>query len=112
MRLNLELEPEIAKLFGVHESFVMIEGAMNTEIFDLWVEQMLVPGLQPGDHLPLDNMKFHYSKWAIELSEAADATVSHLPGYSPDFNPIEEYISKIKKTVHSRRAQKGSSPML
>jgi transposase len=82
-----------------------IEGAINTEVFDLYVEHMLVPVLQPGDIVLLDNVKFHYSERAISLIEAAEAEVLHIPAYSPDFNPIEECISKIKETLRSLKAR-------
>jgi transposase len=82
-----------------------IEGAINTEVFDLYVEQMFVPVLQPGDIVLLDNVKFHYSERAISLIEAAGAEVLHIPAYSPDFNPIEECISKIKETLRSLKAR-------
>jgi len=84
---------------------MMIEGAFNTEIFDLYVEQMLVPELRPHDIVVLDNVKFHHSERALELIEAAGASVLHLPAYSPDFNPIEECISKIKEVLRSRKAR-------
>jgi transposase len=82
-----------------------IEGAINTEVFDLYVEHMLVPVLQPGDMVLLDNVKFHYSGRAISLIKAAGAEVLHIPAYSPDFNPIEECISKIKETLRSLKAR-------
>jgi len=82
-----------------------IEGAINTEVFDLYVEHMLVPVLQPGDMVLLDNVKFHYSGRAISLIKAAGAAVLHIPAYSPDFNPIEECISKIKETLRSLKAR-------
>jgi transposase len=84
---------------------LMIEGAINTEVFDLYVEHMLVPALRVGDIVLLDNVKFHYSERAISLMEAAGAAVWHLPAYSPDFNPIEECISKIKESLRSRKAR-------
>jgi transposase len=82
-----------------------IEGAINTEVFDLYVEHMLVPVLQSGDIVLLDNVKFHYSERAISLIEAAGAKVLHIPAYSPDFNPIEECISKIKQVLRSLKAR-------
>lgn len=82
-----------------------IEGAINTEVFDLYVEHMLVPVLQSGDIVLLDNVKFHYSERAISLIEAAGAKVLHIPAYSPDFNPIEECISKIKQILRSLKAR-------
>jgi transposase len=84
---------------------MMIEGAINTEVFDLYIEQMLVPALRVGDIVLLDNVKFHYSERAISLIKAAGAKVLHIPAYSPDFNPIEECISKIKEILRSLKAR-------
>lgn len=82
-----------------------IEGAVNSEVFALYVEHLLVPCLRPGHIVLLDNVKFHYAPKAIELIEAAGAEVLHLPAYSPDLNPIEECISKIKETLRSLKAR-------
>ena len=82
-----------------------IEGAVNSEVFALYVEHLLVPCLSPGQLVVLDNVKFHYSPKAIELIEAAGAEVLHIPAYSPDLNPIEECISKIKETLRSLKAR-------
>ncbi len=80
-----------------------LEGACNSEVFDLYVEHMLVPNLRPGQMVLRDNFKFHYSPRAIKLIEGAGASVLHIPAYSPDLNPIEECISKIKR--NNRRWQ-------
>ena len=82
-----------------------IEGAVDTQVFDIYVEHFLVPSLLEGDIVLLDNVKFHYSEQAIGLIEAAGASVLHLPAYSPDFNPIEECISKIKQSLRSAKAR-------
>ena len=84
---------------------LMIEGAINTEVFDLYVEHMLVPALRVGDIVLLDNVKFHYSERAISLIKTAGAKVLPIPAYSPDFNPIEECISKIKESLRSLKAR-------
>jgi hypothetical protein len=49
----------------------------------------------------LDNVKFHYSELSINLIEAAEASVRHVPKYSPDFNPIEECISQNPNPISS-----------
>lgn len=82
-----------------------IEGAVNSEVFELYVERLLVPCLRPGHLVLLDNVKFHYAPKAIELIEAAGARVLHLPAYSPDFNPIEGCISKLKTALRSFKAR-------
>ena len=91
-------------LDGVRAPFT-IEGAFDREVFELWVRQMLVPALRKGDWVLLDNVQFHYSARAIEMIEAAGATVLHIPAYSPDFNPIEECFSKIKEYLRSAKAR-------
>jgi transposase len=91
-------------LQGVGAS-MMIEGAIDTPAFDAYVDHFLVPTLRPGNIVLLDNAKFHYSKSAIQSIEAAGAAVLYLPAYSPDFNPIEECISKIKETLRSLKAR-------
>ena len=91
-------------LSGV-EAPLMIEGAFNSEIFDLYVEQMLLSSLRAGTKLILDNIKFHSSPRAIALIEAAGVKVLYLPAYSPDFNPIEECISKIKAALRRLKAR-------
>jgi transposase len=82
-----------------------LEGAVDGQAFDLYVEHFLAPELMRGDIVLLDNVKFHYSARAISLIEAAGARVEHLPAYSPDFNPIEECISKIKAILRSLKAR-------
>jgi len=68
---------------------MLIEGSIYTQVFDLYIEQFLVPNLIRGDIVILDNLKFHHSQGATELITAAGAKLVHLPSYSQDFNPIE-----------------------
>ena len=84
---------------------MMIEGAVNGEVFDLYVEYFLVPELRRGDIVFLDHVKFHYSARAVGLIEEAGAHVEYLPAYSPDLDPIEECISKIKAIVRRLKAR-------
>lgn len=82
-----------------------IEGAVNREVFDLYVEHCLAPVLLPGDIVLLDNVRFHYSERAVNLIKAAQASVEYLPAYSPDFDPIEECISKLKTMLRTLKAR-------
>jgi transposase len=97
----------VISAMGVHGvcAPMTIEGAVNSEIFELYVKHLLVPCLRPGNLVLLDNVKFHYSPKAIELMEAAGAGVLHIPAYSPDLNPIEECIAKIKESLRSFKAR-------
>jgi len=44
----------------------VIDGAMNGELFDLYVETQLVPTLRPGDVVILDNLSSHKSPGAAK----------------------------------------------
>lgn len=67
--------------------------------------QVLAPTLQPDDILVLDNLSTHKVDGIKELIEARGARLEYLPFYSPDFNPIEECISKIKEILCSLKAR-------
>jgi len=82
------------------------DGATDTTMFVAFVEKFLVPTLRPGQVVVLDNLSAHKSPRVDELVEAAGARVLRLPPYSPDFNPIEMAISKMKSVLRklSRRS--------
>jgi transposase len=79
----------------------LFEGAMDGELFLAWVRQGLVPTLQPGDLVIMDNLATHKVTGVREAIEAAGARLLYLPPYSPDFNPIENMWSKIKQLLRS-----------
>ena len=80
-------------------------GATNTDIFESYVEDVLVPELKPGDVVIWDNLKPHKSEEAIAAIEATGARVEPLPPYSPDLSPIEEMVSKVKGAMKSATAR-------
>jgi transposase len=80
-------------------------GATNTDVFEHYVEDVLVPELKPGDVVVWDNVKPHQSDEAVEAVEAAGARVVPLPPYSPDLTPIEEMVSKVKGSLRSAAAR-------
>ena len=80
-------------------------GATNTDLFETYVEDVLVPELKPGDVVIWDNLKPHQSEEAIRAVEAAGARVEPLPPWSPDLTPIEEMVSKVKGAMRSATAR-------
>ena len=74
-------------------------GATDTELFVAFVREALVPLLVPGQVVVLDNLQPHKSPEVRRLVESAGATLLLLPPYSPDFNPIEMAISKVKSVL-------------
>jgi transposase len=75
---------------------LQLAGALDTETFVAYVEQFLLPMLQPGQIVILDNLSCHHAAAAQELLERAGCRFHFLPSYSPDFNPIELAFSKLK----------------
>ena len=85
---------------GISASLV-IDGAMNGELFLAYVEQQLAPTLQSGDVVVMDNLPAHKVKGVRQAIESVGARVAYLPPYSPDFNPIEQAFAKLKWLLRS-----------
>jgi transposase len=85
---------------GINCSTV-VDGAINADVFEAFVQQVLVPQLRPGDVVILDNLSSHKRASIRKLIENAGATLLFLPPYSPDLNPIEMIFSKIKQLLRS-----------
>jgi hypothetical protein len=75
------------------------DAAVDGGAFLAFVEQCLAPALRPGQVVVLDNLAAHKSPRVAELVEAAGARVLFLPPYSPDLNPIEMAIAKVKAAL-------------
>jgi transposase len=87
------------------EAPLAIEGAMDSMVFRGYVQRMLLPTLQPGDVVVMDNLSPHKTQGVQDAIEAAGATLRYLPPYSPDFNPIESMWSKVKQHLRSAAAR-------
>ena len=75
---------------------MVLDGAMNGAAFLAYVEQVLVPTLQAGDIVVMDNLPAHKPGGVRAAIAHAGATLLYLPPYSPDFNPIENAFAKLK----------------
>ncbi|WP_342751024.1 IS630 family transposase [Termitidicoccus mucosus] len=85
-----------------------IEGATNTEVFQSYVREILVPTLRPADIVVMDNLGAHKNDRTLALIEQAGAQVRFLPAYSPDLNPIEMMWSKVKALLRKAQARTHS----
>jgi transposase len=83
----------------------VLTGAMDRAAFDLYVETQLAPTLQPGDIVILDNLSVHKSARAKAAIRARGARLLFLPQYSPDLNPIEMALSKLKAHLRAASAR-------
>lgn len=89
---------------------LVVDGAMNGATFLAYIEQCLAPTLEPGDIVIMDNLTAHKVAGIAQAIEAVGATLSYLPQYSPDLNPIEQVFSKIKALL--RKAAERTVPRL
>ena len=83
----------------------VLDGAMNSEMFDLYVETQLAPTLRPGNVVILDNLSSHKSPGAARALSDVGAWFLFLPAYSPDLNPIEMAFSKLKALIRKAAAR-------
>ena len=88
---------------------LVVDGAMNGDIFRTYVEQVLAPTLVPGDIVILDNLGSHKVAGVREAIEARGASLVYLPPYSPDLNPIEQAFAKLKALLRKIAARTMSA---
>ncbi len=60
------------------------------------VEQFLLPTLNPGDIVIMDNPGSHKGQAVRKAIRSASAKLLFLPPYSPDLNSIEQAFAKLK----------------
>ena len=82
-----------------------LDGPMNAAAFRAYVEQVLVPTLDPGDIVVMDNLPAHKGAPVRTMIEACGASLLLLPPYSPDFNPIENAYAKFKSNLRKAAAR-------
>jgi transposase len=75
---------------------MVVDGAINGELFLAYVTTVLVPELRRGDVVVLDNLGSHTVAGVAGAVEGAGCRLLYLPPYSPDLNPIENAFSKLK----------------
>jgi transposase len=83
----------------------LVEGPMDGEAFTAYLEHVLCPELHTGDTLILDNLSTHKVPSVSRLLRACGAQVRYLPPYSPDLNPMEQAIAKLKAHLRQTAAR-------
>ena len=84
---------------------MVVDGATTKNIFCAYVQHILLPTLNPGDVIVLDNLSSHKNQETRDLIESAGAELLFLPPYSPDLNPIEKMWSKVKSILRTLKAR-------
>jgi transposase len=83
----------------------LLDGPIDGESFQTYVDKVLVPTLRPGDIVIMDNLGSHKGKAVRRLIRAAGANLIFLPKYSPDLNPIEQVFAKLKHLLRKAAAR-------
>ncbi|MCA1642762.1 MAG: IS630 family transposase [Acidobacteria bacterium] len=87
------------------QATMTVEGAVDTDTFNAYIEQVLRPTIRPGDVIVLDNLSAHRASRLEDVAQECGAQVLWLAPYSPDFSPIELMWSKIKTAVRAAKAR-------
>jgi len=74
-----------------------VESPTDGDVFLAYLDHVLCPALRPGQVVVMDNLSAPKVEGVRERIEAAGAQLLYLPPYSPDFNPIEQAWSKLKR---------------
>jgi len=84
---------------------LVLSGSVNGSVFYGYIEQCVVPTLQRGDILFMDNLSAHKVAGLEALIRSRGAHLIYLPPYSADFNPIELVWSKVKTILRRLKAR-------
>jgi transposase len=84
---------------------ILFDGPINAIRFRAYVERALVPTLEPGDIVIMDNLGSHKGRAVRAAIRQAGARLFFLPPYSPDLNPIEMAFSKLKAFLRKANAR-------
>lgn len=83
----------------------LIDGPINGEKFQVYIEKVLIPTLRPGDIVIMDNLGSHRGRAIRQAIRLACAKLFLLPKYSPDLNPIEQVFAKLKHSLRKAAAR-------
>lgn len=78
-----------------------VPGAVDGDVYQIFVKQLLTPRLRPGEIVFMDNLPTHKMVAIEEAITAVGARVEFLPPYSPDLSPIENLWSKVKAILRA-----------
>ena len=78
---------------------LVIDGPMNSLVFESYINNTLAKEVRPGDLLIMDNLSAHKTTAVRQALSRSGIKYLYLPPYSPDFSPIENAFSKIKRRM-------------
>lgn len=84
---------------------MVLDGSMDGDAFEAYLEHVLVPVLPENAIVVMDNLGSHKTPAVERLITQANASLLYLPPYSPDYNPIEQMWSKVKSHLRTVKAR-------
>jgi transposase len=87
------------------QAAMTLPGALDRDAFEVFIECILCPTLQPGQIVIADNLSAHKSQRVRQMIEDRGCSWVHLPTYSPDLNPIEKLWSQFKSYLRKEAAR-------
>jgi len=91
------------RLSGMGPAMV-VPGGVSSAVFETFIRQVLLPSLQPGDIVMLDNLPAHKARTIRAILRPKRCHLLFLPAYSPDLSPIEQAFAKIKQLLRKAKA--------
>ena len=80
-------------------ALMTLDNSMDSQAFEVFIAQCLVPQLWSGAVVVIDNLPAHKVDSIKPMIEAVGASILCLSPYSPDFNPIELWWSQLKSLL-------------
>jgi len=81
------------------------EGRTATDVFLTYGQEILCPGLRPGQVVMLDPLPPHTADDVGEAIEAVGARLESRPPDAPDCSPIEACGSTVKAAIRAQAAR-------
>ncbi len=70
--------------------YTTYQGGTTAQRFREYMGKQLIPSLEKGDVVIMDNMRSHHVKIVTELLDKAGISYLYLPPYSPDLNLLKK----------------------
>ena len=74
----------------------IVDGNVDSDVFNTWLEKILIPELPENSVIIMDNAAFHKGHKTKEILSQHGHKLEFLPPYSPDLNLIEHKWSQAK----------------
>lgn len=86
-------------------AMMAVEAGTSTDVFESFLREVLLPKLEPGTTIVMDNLGAHRAKRIAELLHEHGIKARFTPPYSPEYNPIEMFWGWLKARLRTWRAR-------